>query len=209
MSISNSSSTRPSGRGANRGRSVREGLLIVLLGTVLALVANALSPRGIPLIGDFSRGAALANRSEEELKALPAEIDLAGVKAIVATISKEKAPAASDSTRVSQPDTSLAQALAANAILLDARAADAYASGHIPEALNLPTADFEAVYPTLKATIARASLLVVYCDGGDCELSHDLAAMLKDLGHGPVQLFAGGFDAWMEAGNDMREGPEP
>jgi hypothetical protein len=24
-----------------------------------------------------------------------------------------------------------------------------------------------------------------------------------------VQLFAGGFDAWMEAGNDMREGPEP
>lgn len=183
---------------------------MILLASALALTANALSPRGIPLVGDFSHGAALANRSEEELRALPAEIDLAHVKEIVAAIAQRSVAAAADSAEASPAgaDTSLAAALAAN-ILLDARSTDVYAAGHIPGALNLPAADFEGVYPGLKAKIAAASLLVVYCDGGDCELSHDLAAVLKDLGHGPVQLFAGGFDAWMEAGNDMREGPEP
>jgi rhodanese-related sulfurtransferase len=212
MSMSNRSSARPTGLDASPRRSVREALFIILLGTALGLAANALSPRGIPLVGDFSRGAALANRSEEELRALPAEIDLAHVKDVVAAIGRRSAAAAGGDSAEASPagaDTSLAKALAANATLLDARTADVYAAGHIPGALNLPAADFEAVYPGLKAEIAAASLLVVYCDGGDCELSHDLAAVLKDLGHGPVQLFAGGFDAWMEAGNDMREGPEP
>lgn len=209
--MSNRTAHRPSDRATPRRRSVREALFIALLGTGLALVANALSPRGIPLVGDFSRGAALANRSAEELATLPAEIDLARVKDIVAATARREAPAAPDSTPTSpaRADTSLAAALAAGAVLLDARAADVYAAGHIPGALNLPTAEFDQAYPGLKARIAAASLLVVYCDGGDCELSHDLAGMLKDLGHGPIQLFPGGFDAWMEAGYDMREGPQP
>lgn len=208
--MSNRTAHRPSDRAAPR-RSVREALFIALLGTGLALVANALSPRGIPLVGDFSRGAALANRSAEELATLPAEIDLAQVKDIVATTARREAPAAPDSapTSPARADTSLAAALATNALLLDARTADVYAAGHIPGALNLSTDEFDQAYPRLKARIAAASLLVVYCDGGDCELSHDLAGMLKDLGHGPIQLFPGGFDAWMEAGYDMREGPQP
>jgi len=208
--MSNRTVHGPSGSATPSRRSLREALFIVLLGTGLALVANAISPRGIPLVGDFSRGAALANRNTEELAALPAEIDLAHVHDIVAAIAR-RAPADSGSARPSAAgaDTSLAAALAAGAVLLDARTADVYAAGHIPGALNLPAAEFDQAYPGLKSRIKAASLLVVYCDGGDCELSHDLAGMLKDMGHGPIQLFPGGFDAWMEAGHDMREGPEP
>jgi len=201
----------PSGSATPARCSLREALFIILLGTALALVANAISPRGIPLVGDFSRGAALANRTTEELAALPAEIDLAHVKDIVTAMARRDAPAAGDSARTSpaRADTSLAAALAAGAVLLDARTSDVYAAGHIPGALNLPTDEFDQAYPGLKTRIAAASLLVVYCDGGDCELSHDLAGMLKDLGHGPIQLFPGGFDAWMEAGYDLHEGAEP
>jgi rhodanese-related sulfurtransferase len=198
----------PSGTETPRWRSVREALFIILVATGLGLIANAISPRGIPLVGDFSRGAALANRTAEELAKIPAEIDLGHVKAIVDARGRS---AAADSAPASaaRADTSLAAALAPGALLLDARAADVYAAGHIPGAVNLPVATFDQVYPALKARLAAASLLVVYCDGGDCELSHDLANMLKDMKHGPLQLFPGGFDAWMAAGYDMHEGPEP
>ncbi len=221
----NKSHRAPAGapqRGLPRGRSLREAVIIVIIGTALALVANAVSPRGIPLVGDFSRGAALANRSEEELRALPPEIELAGVEEVVAAIAKRSADAEGEEGSASAADdvaeqsaeqpaapTTLAAALIADAILIDARTPDVYAAGHIPGALNLPVADFDTAYPPLKKTIEAASLLVVYCDGGDCELSHDLATMLKDLGHGPLQLFSGGFDEWMAGGNSAREGPEP
>jgi rhodanese-related sulfurtransferase len=205
---------------ARRRGAFRESLIIVLVGTVLGLVANTVSPRGIPLVGDFSRGAALANRSAEELAALPAEIELAGVQRVVEAIAarsadEDSAPAAdaaSDNGKASpkaEAGGDLEDALLSQAVLIDARSPDIYGSGHIPGALNLPVSDFDAAYPEFKAQLKTASLIVVYCDGGDCELSHDLATMLKDLGHGPIQLFAGGFDAWMEAGHDMRAGQEP
>ncbi len=218
MNPGQSTSGRASASTSRRRGVFREAVVIVLCGTMLGLVANTISPRGIPLIGDFSRGAALANRSAEELAALPAEIELAGVQRVVEALAarsadEDSAPAdaASDNGKASPAEAGgdLEDALLSQAVLIDARSPDMYTSGHIPGALNLPVSDFDAAYPELKSQLKTASLIVVYCDGGDCELSHDLATMLKDLGHGPIQLFAGGFDAWMEAGHDMRAGQEP
>lgn len=173
-------STSPSSSRA--GRPVREAAGIVVLGAVLGLTANAISPRGIPLAGDFSRGAALANLNEKERAALPAEIGVAGV------------------------DSALA---AADGLLLDARTAEDYEAGHIPGALNLPVEQFDAAYPALKDTLATASRLITYCDGGDCELSKQLGEVLKGQGFARVQLFAGGINAWLEAEKPLREGKEP
>lgn len=164
---------------------MREALAIVLAAIAIAFTANAVSPRGIPLAGDFSRGAALANRSEKELAALPNEVDAAEVEAAIA---------AADSLGV---------------LVLDARAPEDYASGHIPGALNLSSDHFDAAYSALADTLSDASRLIVYCDGGDCELSHDLATLLKERGHKVVQLFPAGIAGWAEAGKEIKEGSEP
>lgn len=164
--------------------TLREAVGIVSLGIVIGVLANAVSPRGIPWVGDFSRGTALANRSAEELKELPAVIELADLK-----------------TALAEGDSLL--------VLLDARAADAYAAGHLPGALSLPAEALDASYPPLKEQLTAANRIIVYCDGGDCELSHDLANALKGMGHTRVQLFAGGVNAWMENGGTLTTGEKP
>ncbi len=173
----------PSGR--PRASAFREAAGIILAGIVLAITANALSPRGIPLVGDFSRGAAWANRSEKELAELPSEI---GADEVEAAIAKQ------DSELV---------------LIVDARAPEDYIAGHIPGALNLPSDQFDAAFPALSDTLSVASRLIVYCDGGDCELSHDLATQLKERGFKAVQLFTGGINGWIEAGKTVKEGKEP
>ncbi|HWN82354.1 MAG TPA: rhodanese-like domain-containing protein [Candidatus Udaeobacter sp.] len=177
----------PAGPGiapGSRSRPVRDALGLIVFGLLVGLAANALSPRGIPLVGDFSRGAALANRSEEELKELPPVVELADVK-----------------TAIASGDSLL--------VVLDARAPDAFAEGHLPGALNLSVENLDANYPPLKARLDRVNRIIVYCDGGDCELSHDLAEALKSLGYKRVQLFAGGIAAWTEAGEKLETGAEP
>jgi len=164
--------------------TLREAVGIACLGILVGFLANALSPRGIPWVGDFSRGAALANLSAEERKELPAVIELADL---------QKALAEGDSLLV----------------LLDARAPDAYLGGHLPGALNLPAEALDASYPPLKEKLTASNRIIVYCDGGDCELSHDLASALKDLGHTRIQLFAGGVNAWMENGGMLTTGEKP
>lgn len=169
---------------SRRPHPVRDALGLIAFGILFGLVANAVSPRGIPWTGDFSRGAALANRSEEELKELPPVVEMADVKAAIAA-----------------GDSLLA--------VLDARAPDAYAEGHLPGALNLSVENLDEAYAPLKDTLTKKNRIIVYCDGGDCELSHDLAEALKSLGHKRVQLFAGGIAAWTEAGEKLKEGSEP
>jgi rhodanese-related sulfurtransferase len=177
--------TPPAGPRPRAGRpasAIRQAAAIVISGALLGVVANFLSPRGIPLVGDFSRGAALANLSEAEKQDLPLEIGAAGV------------------------DSALADS---SAIVLDARAPEDYVAGHLPGALNLPAEQFDRHYPALADTLKTAPRLIVYCDGGDCELSKQLGEALQGFGHGPVQLFTGGLEAWIEAGKALREGEEP
>jgi len=165
-------------------RSFRDACGLVLFGILFGIAANALSPRGIPWVGDFSRGAALANRSEEELKELPPVVELADVQ-----------------TAVAAGDSLLA--------ILDARLPEDYVAGHLPGALHLSVDNLDEFYAPLKAKLERMNRIIVYCDGGDCELSHDLAEALKSYGHKRVQLFAGGIAAWTEAGEKLTEGVEP
>jgi 3-mercaptopyruvate sulfurtransferase SseA len=75
--------------------------------------------------------------------------------------------------------------------------------------LNLPAEAFDDAYSALADTLESAPRLIVYCDGGDCELSHDLALLLKENGHRAVQLFTGGVTGWTEAGKELKEGSEP
>jgi rhodanese-related sulfurtransferase len=89
--------------------------------------------------------------------------------------------------------------LAAGATPLDARRPEDFATGHLPGALNLPVEEFDLYFPRIQPRLDRATPLVVYCGGGECTLSHELAQALRPMGF-RVKILRGGLEAWKAAG---------
>jgi len=83
-------------------------------------------------------------------------------------------------------------------LLVDARPASDYAAGHLPTAVSIPLSSLEKggakLLPPNKGT-----LLVFYCGGVSCGLSHTSARMARGLGYGNVKVFAGGESQWTKA----------
>jgi len=95
------------------------------------------------------------------------------------------------------------------AFFLDARSPADYAAGHIAGALNLPVEEFDEHYPTIGRMLTPDSVIVVYCDGLDCDLSHHLMAKLRELGYHQVRLLVNGWTVWHAAGFLTHAGEQP
>lgn len=80
--------------------------------------------------------------------------------------------------------------------LIDARTPEAYAKGHIKNANNIYGAEAESRIPDILEDVPRDRIILVYCDGGECELSHHVADVLKNFGYGPIFIFKGGWAEW-------------
>lgn len=86
-------------------------------------------------------------------------------------------------------------------LLIDARpTARKYDLGHIPTAVNIPDTQFDKLAPSLLPP-DKATLLLFYCEGYDCMLSHNSAAKAEKLGYTNVRVFAEGFPGWLAGGN--------
>jgi rhodanese-related sulfurtransferase len=85
--------------------------------------------------------------------------------------------------------------------IVDARpTARKYDIGHIPTAINLPDSQFDQLAPKLLPQ-DKARLVIFYCDGPECSLSHQSAFKAERLGYTNVRVFPGGFPEWVQAGN--------
>jgi rhodanese-related sulfurtransferase len=82
-----------------------------------------------------------------------------------------------------------------NIHFIDARDPKLYAAGHIPGSVNIP---FEkiAVYADSLNQFPKADLSVLYCDGGDCHLSLDLAEHMLGKGYKRLAVYEGGWAEW-------------
>ena len=82
-----------------------------------------------------------------------------------------------------------------NVHFIDARDPKLYSAGHIPGAINIP---FEklAQYSDSLNPFPKSELQVLYCDGGDCHLSHDLAEHMLSQGWHRVAVYTGGWTEW-------------
>lgn len=80
--------------------------------------------------------------------------------------------------------------------LIDARGAEKYAESHIGNASNFYGADVESRIPDLLREVPRDKVVLIYCDGGECELSHHVADVLKQFSYGPIFIFTGGWAEW-------------
>lgn len=125
----------------------------------------------------------------------------------------EQADAKADVGGVVTLDVLLRHFRAQTAHFVDARKADVYARGHLRGAINLPS---NAVYDHISLAtdfIGSDELVIVYCDGGECEASHEVAGILRDeFGYQNVRIYAKGW-AELETSSDFDEfvatGTEP
>lgn len=92
---------------------------------------------------------------------------------------------------------------------LDARAAADYALGHIGNAFNLPVANFEEHYPQIAGMFTPETSIIVYCDGMECDLSHDLTKRLRQIGYKNVHILQNGWTVWQKAGLPTSTGEKP
>lgn len=95
------------------------------------------------------------------------------------------------------------------ALFVDAREAAEYAEGHIAGAVSLPFDDVFKDPKKLGTIDPKGKPIIVYCGGGECEASKNLAYQLIDAGRKKVVVFTDGYPAWKDAGYAIARGAEP
>lgn len=86
--------------------------------------------------------------------------------------------------------------------LIDARRPEDYAKGQIGNSINIfPNEDNnneeeQKKYFEKLMSVPSDKLIIVYCDGGICELSHKVADDLSRLGYKNILIYKGGWEEW-------------
>jgi len=194
-------------------RVLLEAVLVAMIGTALAFVANGLSPRGLKLTRDYFPG---SNRTGAAVQPATTEAqggtgrDLAKPSAAELAVArlKEKGLQVVDCKQALElfHDPRLAQG---TIVFIDARNDEHYQKGHIPGAWQFdryhPENYLSAVLPVCQV----AQQVVVYCAGGDCEDSEFAALFLRDSAQVPGEklfVFTGGWNEWTERGLPVETG---
>lgn len=94
-------------------------------------------------------------------------------------------------------------------LVLDARDLSEYEEGHIKGAVDAPTDEKIADLDWMEATAKDPRPIMVYCSGGDCELSMTLGFEIAHTGHRRVLVFEDGYPAWKDAGYPTATGDTP
>jgi len=189
-----------------------EALFVVVVGTGIALRANAVSPRGLPRIRHPSLAPAkrtleTGGTSSPLESGRAASPSLGGVATGLAARLESRGLTLVNSNQVEQlfrdprRDAELV-------VFVDARDAPQYEDGHIPAAYLLDPYRPEHGLGSVLAVAATAEQLVVYCSGGDCEDSELAAGLLLDSGipGSKVMVYGGGLAEWTTNGLPIEVG---
>jgi rhodanese-related sulfurtransferase len=86
---------------------------------------------------------------------------------------------------------------AGDALFIDARHSFDYRMGHIKGAINIPLAEYEQMKDVVN-TLQKDKIIVVYCDGAQCNSSIQFAVRLSSDGFTRAKIFFGGWREWEE-----------
>ena len=172
-----------------------EGLLVAVIGAVVAVAANGLSPRGLNLARNYFPAGAVA------------ATNTASPAALLAARLREHGIHLADSNLVSEliADPRYGQELI---VFLDARDEQHYLEGHIPGAYLFDYYHPEQYIASVLQLCQAAQQILVYCNGGDCEDSVLAANMLRDAAIPGDKLFVygGGITEWIANGHPVEVG---
>ena len=147
--------------------------LLLAVATSLALMVNRLSPKGIPLMGQW----------DTEVGVVTADTD-------AATLWMD----------FEIPDPGVAKQIfdTGRALFVDVRSQDMFDEGHIPGAISLPLGDFETRVEAFAVDVSTTQPIVTYCSGRLCQDSHTVAQWLMERGFENVVVYIDGFPGWVE-----------
>jgi rhodanese-related sulfurtransferase len=190
----------------------REALLVAVAGSLIAMAANALSPRGLRLGRNYFPDIRVPSTNATAVAPvlstpgttvgtnLPVDPTLLRLR--------ERGLQLVTGTEVFElfRDPRYEQGLL---IFVDARDDEHYGAGHIPGAWQLNHYRPEGYLPVILPACLGAMKVVVYCNGGHCEDSEFAAVMLREAGVPPQNLFvyAGGITDWTAQGRPVEAGP--
>ena len=84
-------------------------------------------------------------------------------------------------------------------MVIDARPkARKYDKGHIPGAVSIPNSSFDKMTDMLPKD--KKTLLIYYCGGLKCALSHKSAFAAEKLGYTNIKVYAAGYPDWKKNG---------
>ena len=87
-----------------------------------------------------------------------------------------------------------------SAIFIDARETEEYEVGHIENSINIPY-DYYEDYEDVIDELKDDGIYIIYCSGGECTLSIDLADYFyNEKLIDKVLIFEGGWPQWKDAG---------
>jgi rhodanese-related sulfurtransferase len=135
-----------------------------------------------------------------------------------AGLAPDASPAAATSATAPTPappagkegDITLAQARALyeqGVMFVDARSLAEFTAEHVEGAVHLPLESLEGgSRPAALDVLDPSGKVVIYCGGGDCHASHDVAIRLNALGFRNCYVMTDGFPGWKAAGYEVTGG---
>jgi rhodanese-related sulfurtransferase len=188
-----------------------EGLLVAVIGGILAFAANALSPRGLALARNYfpgDRSRPVVASSSNQLATIASRTNAAtGKTDLVAEQVRAEGLRLVDGNQMATlfRDPRCEQGLL---IIVDARSDEHYQEGHIPGAYQLDHFHPERYLGTALPACQTAEQILVYCNGGACDDSLQTAIFLRDAGIPRERLFiyAGGIAEWQAKGLPVETG---
>lgn len=169
------------------------GLAIIAIASVVGLAHNAFRERPVKLI-ETVKPVSTVNRAGEGAKESPDDPD--GSAFGVAS--------SEDALTAQQVKKMIEQA---SVVVIDARSAEAFESGHIAGSINVPYDRLPEYYERLTELVPVDAAVIIYCWGPTCDFADQLATELKIVGYENVRVFTGGWEHWESAGYPV-EGSE-
>ena len=85
--------------------------------------------------------------------------------------------------------------------IIDARHPEQFKKSHIKRAINIYPLDEENIVIEKILALPSDKTYIMYCDGANCDLSHELAVLFRNLGFSKLFLYTGGWNEWSKKRN--------
>jgi rhodanese-related sulfurtransferase len=204
-----------------KSKSAFHGALAVLvLGSILGLGFNLFNPNGLSWVGKKRQTTILTEGAAEA--ATPAEKPMTRSEPGDPPAEAVQEPSPTDEEGTPEElyadvptsefpiEITLAQGKSfydrGGLVVIDAREHDEFDEGHIQGATCAPMDEKAGDLKWLEQMGSEPHPIMVYCGGGDCELSLDLAFLINENGHRRVMVLTDGYPAWEEAGYPVVKG---
>ncbi|MCH8851699.1 MAG: rhodanese-like domain-containing protein [Planctomycetes bacterium] len=195
-------------------QSIFEALALLVLACVVGVVFNAQRSAGLVLTRDYFP--ALTGPQSELTDPQSGPTGPQGSGSVDAPISDEGQLPQHGFNVVSLPEALEYYSRGESSIVfIDARDDAHYAQCHIPSAIQFDYYRPDEYIDNVRDFAADAEIVIIYCNGGECEDSIQAARYLIEEIEDPlpfeiVYVFEGGIQEWYEAGNEREpENCEP